>query len=523
MTAAPYISSTWREAAATRAAQSVPTSCHVYTPADLAAAVVKAIGDSLGASWLEPCIGDGAFLRALHAAGVTKNRVRGFDLVDLSSPNDHFGVVSRSTEFLAWSRRSTNTFDRIVANPPYARLVRCSKAIRNEARMLGRETAFAIPGSSNLWYAFLVASIQRLNVGARIGFILPASFEYANYCAILRERLPSLFSRVVVLRSSKSLFDEPPVEGGAIVLLGYGFGEKPAEKDAVTMTYRRVEGTGQMIEALSSLSTSRQFAIAKPVGRSSAVASSVINGTKSSLGTVAEIRIGAVTGDSNFFLLSDERRRALHLPTASCLRVVSKRRHLHIAGGLVDGVTWSRLREIGERVWLFRPPEKVVENRHIAAYMKRTPEEGGCRRSAFKVANREKWFVVPVPRKVHALISPSMGTVPSVALVTGSVNATNALYTVRFLKRLTINQQAGVLLSLFLPEAIDCIERSIRHYIGGLKKLEPGDLSPVKVIVRHDAADGALDCLKEVMRLVSLGHEGPAASMAQRWFSGSTT
>ena len=41
-----------------------PASCKVYTPGDLAEAMVRALGDFPGATWLEPSHGNGAFVQA---------------------------------------------------------------------------------------------------------------------------------------------------------------------------------------------------------------------------------------------------------------------------------------------------------------------------------------------------------------------------------------------------------------------------------------------------------------------------
>ena len=57
-----------------------PRSCKVYTTANLARAMVAAIGDEVDARWLDPCVGNGAFFQALTDLGVGSARIRAIDL-----------------------------------------------------------------------------------------------------------------------------------------------------------------------------------------------------------------------------------------------------------------------------------------------------------------------------------------------------------------------------------------------------------------------------------------------------------
>src|SRR4051812_26279826 len=81
----------------------VPASCVVFTPPALAAAMVRALGDSPRAAWLEPCVGHGAFLQALASAQVPPSRIRGLDIEEKRRPQDELARTLRGQEFLHWS------------------------------------------------------------------------------------------------------------------------------------------------------------------------------------------------------------------------------------------------------------------------------------------------------------------------------------------------------------------------------------------------------------------------------------
>src|SRR5213076_371923 len=91
-----------------------PVSCQVYTPPSLAEAMVHALGDMPLMSWLEPSHGRGAFVEALSRLGVGKQRIVAIDLDRAASPSDKLGTTFRGVDFLRWSTKTIQRFDRIV-------------------------------------------------------------------------------------------------------------------------------------------------------------------------------------------------------------------------------------------------------------------------------------------------------------------------------------------------------------------------------------------------------------------------
>lgn len=495
----------------------VPRSCHVYTPSDLAIGLVGVLQDVSTASWLEPCVGGGALLSALSTIGVPNERIVGVDLVRARSPSDALGSVLRATEFLKWSLERSVGFDRIVANPPYARLSSCSVSIRRAALKVSATGGIAIAGRANLWYAFLVAGLRLLNPDGNIGVILPASFEYAGYATGLRAALPRMFRRLLILRSSTSLFRVPPVEGGAVVLVGLGHRTDAAAPERSITERIEVSDLSGMVAALKALAQSSEVS-----RRSSArvlhLAPSIERFNRAvALRQVASVGIGAVTGHSRYFLLTEDRRRELGLPRATVLRAVSRRQHL--ACGSIDDESWNRLLAKGERVWLFRPSVRDAKSGSVQSYLQLPLEKGGCDRAGFKVSARSPWYRTAVPRRIHAIVSPAVDDVPHVAAVNGRFVATNTLYVLSFKRKFTAQQRAAVLLSLYLEAALGSLRALTRTYIGGLRKLEPSEFADLTIRLPHGPCLGASDCLKEVMAAVTKGDRLVAQSRAETWFA----
>src|SRR5262249_53774250 len=93
---------------------------------------------------------------------------------------------------------------------------------------------------------------------------------------------------------------------------------------------------------------------------------------------VMNVGIGAVTGDSDYFLLSESQRLRHRLPKSALCPVVSRARHLQCSTITRDN--WADYRDSNERVWLFRPGESDLDNAHVRAYMELVPDQGGCQR-----------------------------------------------------------------------------------------------------------------------------------------------
>jgi hypothetical protein len=63
------------------------------------------------------------------------------------------------------------------------------------------------------WMAFLTASLNLVRPGGCLGFVLPASWDFADYAASIRDEVFKSFERVEVYRCKRPLFDS--VQEGA--------------------------------------------------------------------------------------------------------------------------------------------------------------------------------------------------------------------------------------------------------------------------------------------------------------------
>ena len=483
-----------------------PKSVNVFTPKALATAMVGAIATDELAQWLEPCAGDGALLRALESANVDRDLVTAIDLASDRVAPDSLGDIAHGIDFIAWARRTPDSFDRVIANPPYVSLSRLPDGLRSEALGVLMPTGSAIPAGANYWCAFLCASIRLLRPRACIAFVLPAAWEYADYALPLRQSIPLLFEAFEVHRSRKPLF--PSVQDGSVVVIGRGFGGR--HKETSQYWYRDAD---HLITGLANRGSA-----ADSVVREVTAARQTVRTTR--LQDVITVSIGAVTGDVDFFLLTEAAREKLHLPMAAVVPAVTRARDL--VGAELDPRQWGRLLSAGERVWLFRPQESALSNRAVRAYLALAPENGGCNREAFKIANREPWHRTVLPKRPHGFLSGMSRRGPWIALNTfDRLTASNTLYTIRFRNQLGLDGKAAWCLSLLSTEAQQGLLPLGRRYPDGLLKFEPKDLKDVDLPIPAKTR-GALSTYRKAVRQLLNGEADEARRLADSFLEGRT-
>ncbi len=484
-----------------------PESCTVCTPAPLANALVRALRDEPTSLWLEPCVGGGAFLRALSDLGVKSTQIVAVDLEPTPRTEDALARTTRGIDFLAWSRTSSSTFDKIVANPPYVAIAKLDPVLRQSALAVSTPNGGLVPRGSNYWYAFLCASLKLLRPGGDLGFVLPAAWDYADYAAALRDSITRSFAHFEIHRSRRPMFDV--VQDGCIVIIGRGFSEP--SQDVVRCEH---ESGDALIAALhpsrSILAQGARIAASRP-----SRAAPPRSGTRR-LGDILTIRLGGVTGDARYFLLTESERRKRRLPV-KCLRpVVSKARHLVSAE--LTRPDWEALRASGKRIWLFDPPPSLASHPAVRAYLQLPPSSGGCRRDRYKITNRSPWYRTPLPRRVDGFLSGMTQLGPWICLrAMPRLTATNTLYSLRFRGRVTQDEKAAWALSLLTSPARRLLEPVGRLYPDGLVKYEPGDLLDLPLLV-PSKVDGARAWYLETVEALLSGDVAMARDMADRWF-----
>jgi adenine-specific DNA-methyltransferase len=483
----------------TKTLPSPPISCVVYTPRILADAIVSAVAPGNTANWLEPSCGGGAFLSALNRYGASPSSITAVDLSKHPEQNDRFAKVYRGVDFHTWNSSRNETFDCIVGNPPYLHLSTLPSTLRLNASQVTFPDGTRIDGRGNTWLTFIAASLSKLSHNGNIGFVLPAAAEYANYARYLRDKLPQWFREVCIHRCAVPLFDN--VKDGSIVLIAKGWQSGPCR-----LKKREHKSMNNLVKSLSSKSVqkTREYSL-----------SNFTNSKR--LGDVIEVKIGAVTGDVKYFVLSEAERTELEIPKRSCVPILSRAQHLYNA--FVDDDHWKTLLSKNHKVWLFRPKNRDLQLAPVRRYLRLAPEKGGCNRDAYKVSLRKPWYHTSMPLHPDAFISGLTSKGPWLALNTSKhVNATNTLYVAYFKDEVTESQKASWAISLMSTIAFQSWTSLVRKYPDGLCKLEPSDIESVQVPIPRTTKN-SISTYKKCIKCSLNGDEKNARKLADKWLN----
>lgn len=241
-------------------------------------------------------------------------------------------------------------------------------------------------------------------------------------------------------------------DAGSVVVVGTGRGEQPC-------TVRRVEvrNLTDTVRALDEVARGRLSRGASAVRNLPAVPRAYVR-----LDEVVDIRIGAVTGDANYFLLTEEERLEHGLPRSAVCPVLSRSKQLSAA--LMGEREWCTLRDAGGRVWLFRPTSAALRHPAVKKYL-RPGKRGECNVEAFKVRSRSPGHRTPLPRGVDGFLSGMSKRLPFLVLREAKgLTATNTLYVVRFKKPSSADAKAALGVLMLTSEVRRDLARHARGF-----------------------------------------------------------
>lgn len=489
----------------------VPSSSTVYTPDALASAMVRALGDKPSSVWLDPCVGDGAFVAGISGLGIPSQHILAFDLNPESAVRDALAQTHRDVDFIAWaSSQQQPACDRLIMNPPYVALSKLQGAPRSAALSLSGPNGERIPLKANYWCAFVLAAMHVLRPDGCMAAVLPAAWDYARYARSIRETLVEGFGEVTIIRSTSPLF--PGVLEGAVVVIA-------KKRLHPSRTVRRIEtpDAAGMIQILDDLSKGRTPPSVKTIFP---IKSKRQQETR--LGDLLDIRIGGVTGDAHYFLMTEDQRRAFGLPRAALRPVLTRCRHLRRA--IFTQQEWQDLLEAGERVWLFSPAGSALEHDAVRRYLEEGKERKKCHTDRYKIKAREPWYQTPVPTRIDGFLSGMSKRLPFLVLrEIPRLSATNTLYVARFKRPADLQKRLAVGIALLSSQVRKDLAVRARVYADGLLKFEPAELGNVRIPLPEEHRSDARQVFETATELLLSGRETEAQDLADTWIEEGVT
>ncbi len=154
----------------------------VATPTEIVEMMVELVKDRKDTAILDTGCGKGAFLECLVAQGY-----RNIDAIELNEEfvnycsNKYKGVKVVNEDFLSWETKKR--YDVIIGNPPYLHYNSLPEEVQEKVRTITKTK------ESDIYYAFILKSIDLLKEEGEIIYIVPYGFFYATHAKYVREKL----------------------------------------------------------------------------------------------------------------------------------------------------------------------------------------------------------------------------------------------------------------------------------------------------------------------------------------------
>ncbi|HYN35625.1 MAG TPA: N-6 DNA methylase, partial [Actinomycetota bacterium] len=291
-----------------------------YTPAPIPkflAAWAIPRGD---ARVLEPCCGDGALVEAARECLSDTGEITAVELF----AEEALKTVERSGaqtsvhvgDAFSWFRNSKcdSQFDAVIGNPPFIRYQTFPEPHRDAAFQTMREEDLHPSRLTNAWVPFVVLATRCLRQGGRLALVLPAELLQVTYASELREYLVRNYSHLTVVTFRRLLFAGTQQE--TILLLGTRKTNSAAKiswvelDSAEDLSLRAVNKVGKVEADLDHAREKwTQFYLSPAeLGLIREIESS---NAFTTLGELAEVDVGIVTGRNEFFVLTHLEAEAL--------------------------------------------------------------------------------------------------------------------------------------------------------------------------------------------------------------------
>jgi adenine-specific DNA-methyltransferase len=310
-----------------------------YTPLDLARYLVQWGIRADTQRILEPSCGDGNFVAAIlnHLQAGNGSAPKPapdmvaveLDEAELRKAQQRIQTLPQHGAAIEWLNadffsiyphlRQGKPFNLIVGNPPFIRFQHFDNNSRDRAFSHLSAIGYNPTKVANIWTAFVQLCVELLCTGGRLAMVLPAELLQVKYAQELRDRLTTNFDHIVIVGFKRLVF--PEIQQEVVLLLAEGKrGQAGPTSDVHTVEFAdgedllRHENVRQAVAHVparhsrpgmkwTSLFLDADLFAALDIA---ARAPGLI-----SLGALAAVDVGIVTGRNSFFVLTEAQRAQL--------------------------------------------------------------------------------------------------------------------------------------------------------------------------------------------------------------------
>jgi adenine-specific DNA methylase len=475
-----------------------------YTPQELAQTLTDWAITAPTATVLDPSFGGCAFLysarNTLTSIGNNKpaKQIFGIDIDPLAwnyldplfkddATNAQF-VISDFFD-VAPINLMPRLFDAVVGNPPYIRYHNIPDEAEKKAILRLEEFNISLSRRASYWAFFLLYSIQFLRKGGRLAMVLPGSLLHADYSAQVRRYLKSFFREVVIILLEDRIFDGTQEESVLVFADGArepnervrigavkNIRELPAALQNGNKNTKILKNEARDGEWLRPLLPDSTLSIYDRIAKSDKFLR---------LGEVVTIRLGVVTGNNDYFILSPKEQEEHQIPDEYVVPIVRRPSQFLGINLNHDDLTTDN-RDL--KYLLFAIADNSGE---LGDAVKKYVELGETLKinEGTKCKGRKPWYSVPETFSPDAFV-PCMSASWS-RLVINRSNYTCTNNILRLIRKDNMPNITWEMISLGMLSSFSQLSAELvgRSYGGGVLKLEPKELQRLVIpILPEDAA-----------------------------------
>lgn len=491
-----------------------------YTDALVATFIVRWAVRRPDDSVLDPSFGGGVFLEAAskHLATLGAQGEPSVYGVELDAEvhgrvSHELAEVPRNklvhSDFFALGAGDLPPMNAVVGNPPFIRYQSFSSERAGERT---RAQGVTLSKLASSWAPLLVHSAAFVEAGGRLGMVIPAELLHTTYARPVREYLTRTFGRITILTFKARLF--PDISQDTLLLLAEGKGEPFSG-----LYWQDLTGPGALREAPDVLLARAKRLPEETLQQESKFITHFIpekardlyreltqHPKVSTLGTLADVGIGYVTGANTFFHLSPKRAETLKLPPESLSPAVF--RGAALTGLAFTEGDWRKAAQQGRAGYLLNIQEDGLTP-ELEAYLERGAAEGVPQ--AYKCRVRTPWYRVPHVYRPDLLLTYMSGLRPQLVANDAGAVAPNTLHVVR-LKPEGPGRAAALAAGWQTSLTSLSVEVEGHALGGGMLKLEPSEARRVRLAL----AENTKDLEAELDTLLRANHIAEARSLADR-------
>ncbi|MGH2661970.1 MAG: N-6 DNA methylase [Actinomycetota bacterium] len=426
---------------------------------------------------LEPSCGDGAIVMPAAKRLGPRGQVTALELYPEEAKKAEIAGGERTEvvtgDAFDWYLRTRPeaSFDAVVGNPPFIRYQSWPEGHREKAFRILREEGLHPTRLTNAWAPFVVLATLALRPGGRLGLVVPAELMQVTYAAEIREYLARKYSQLTMLTFRHLVFDG--IQQETVLLLGerqdcssaeVALVEVDSDDDLLALSVQDAKRVRLDLDHAREKWTQyylspRELDLIRTVEEADGF---------TTLGEIAEVDVGIVTGRNDFFVLSPVQARELGL-RKWCRPLVA--RSVHIPGIDLKPEDWKQLLDEDARCLLLQLGDRERDELppRALAYVE-WGEENGVHEGYKCRIRLPRWWNVPSDWIPDAFLLRQINDGPRIIRNGAGATCTDTIHRLRLTDGVS---PASIAAASMNSMTFAFSEIRGRSYGGGVLELEP--------------------------------------------------